>query len=59
MTSNAKFFSLGIFNAGLLNIGHNDFNIAMDQYGPDLLFVNGTWIAANQTVCAPSPPGFA
>lgn len=38
-----------------LNAGYDDFDIAMDQYGPNILEVNETWIAANQTACRPSP----
>lgn len=45
---------VGLFNAGSLNTGQDEFVAAVQRSGPDILAINETWIAQGQDFKAPN-----
>ena len=58
MAPKTRYVRLGLYNAGSLNTGHDDFLVAVNRFDPDILAINETWIAAGEEACAPAPPGY-
>ena len=58
VTTKAAHLTFGLFNAGSLNTGHDDFLIAMDCFQADIVAINETWLAAGTEMCAPAPVGY-
>ena len=42
MMGKTKFIKLGLYNAGSLNTGHDDFLLAMHQQEADIVAINET-----------------
>lgn len=49
---------VGLFNAGSLNTGQDEFIVAVERLGPDILAINETWIGQGQDFKAPVLQGF-
>lgn len=58
MTPKTKFLKLALYNAGSLGTGHDDFIVAMNRFGPDIVAINETWLPAGQEARAPTVPGY-
>ena len=58
MTTKAIHLTFGLYNAGSLNTGHDDFLLAMDRFQADIVAINETWLAAGTEMCAPAPVGY-
>lgn len=58
MAPKNKLLKLGLYNAGSLNTGHNDFLVAMDRFDADIVAINETWLKDGQGARAPAPPGY-
>lgn len=49
---------IGLFNAGSLNTGHEEFVVAMEELGPDIMAINETWLRAGEDDKAPKLSGY-
>jgi hypothetical protein len=53
-----KYLKIGLFNAGSLGTGHDEFTVAMEELDPDILAVNETWLRAGEVGRAPRLGGY-
>lgn len=53
-----KQFKVGLFNAGSLGTGHDEFIVAMDRFGVDIMAINETWLRDGEEERAPVVPGY-
>lgn len=58
MKPKTKFLKLALYNAGSLNTGQDDFLVAVDRFGPDIIAINESWLPIGQEACAPAPLGY-
>lgn len=49
---------VGLFNAGSLNTGHEEFIVAMEELKPDIMAINETWIGTNEVEKALRMPSY-
>ncbi|KOB74123.1 putative reverse transcriptase [Operophtera brumata] len=53
-----KYLKVGLFNAGSLNTGHDEFIVAMEELKPDIMAINETWMGIDEDEKAPRVPGY-
>jgi hypothetical protein len=53
-----KYLKIGLFNAGSLGTGHDEFTVAMEEMDADILAVNETWLRAGEVDRAPRFGGY-
>lgn len=58
MMAKYKLLKLGLYNAGSLGTGHDDFQIAMARFEADIVAINETWIRQGEEARAPRVPGY-
>ncbi|KOB76672.1 putative reverse transcriptase [Operophtera brumata] len=55
---NNKLLKVGLYNAGSLGTGHDNFIAAMEKYSADIMAINETWIREGEIGRAPSVPNY-
>lgn len=53
-----KNLSLGLLNPCSLGTRHDEFIVAMQRHGADIVAINETWLRAGEEARAPAPPGY-
>lgn len=53
-----NFLKIGLFNAGSLNTGHDEFIVAVEQLMPDIMAINETWLRLGEDEKAPALSGY-
>jgi hypothetical protein len=58
MAPKKQLLKFGLFNAGSLCTGHDNFLVAMNKFNADLVAINESWIRAGDEARAPVVPGY-